>query len=81
MQKGRPSGCPFCVFAVLLPEEVVERVSAGVDFRHHLVDVFLEFVYAFFLDGGYEDARNLLVVDALVFDFFEAEISVSLGLE
>ena len=30
---------------ILLPQEVIERIAAGVDFGYHLVEVAAEFVY------------------------------------
>lgn len=40
-----------CRFSVRLPEEVIERVAAGVDFGDHFVDVAAEFVDVGLVDG------------------------------
>ena len=64
-----------------LPEEVVEGIAAGVDFRDHLVDVVAEFFDILLLNGRDEDARDLAAVDPLVFDLVEGEILLGLGLQ
>ena len=42
----------LCLAAVRhLPEEVVERVAAGMDFGYHLVEIVLKLVYSLLLGG------------------------------
>lgn len=45
---------------VNLPEEIVKRIAAGMDFRYHFVYVVPEFGKAVPAEGGDEDARDFL---------------------
>ena len=63
----------------LLPQEIVEWISAGMNFCDHFVEVVSEFVNTDFLFGGYEDARCVVFAYPHVFQFLQSIVFLLLG--
>ena len=65
----------------ILPEEIVERVSSGMNLCNHLVYVIAELVYSDFLLRRYEYAWCLFLRYPAVFKFIQATVVLSLRLQ
>ena len=61
-------------FDILLPQEVVERVAAGVDFCYHLVEVTAKFVYSYLFACGDEDAWRIFLCYPAVLELLKSVI-------
>ena len=57
-----------------LPQEIIERVAAGVDFGDHLVDIAAELLDVGLVDGGDEYARGLLLRYPAVFQLVQRAV-------
>ena len=61
-------------FVWYLPQEVIERIAAGMDLRDHFIQVVAEFVDADFLRRGDENAGGLFLCNPAVLEFLERAI-------
>jgi hypothetical protein len=68
-------------FVWYLPQEVIERIAAGMDLRDHFIQVVAEFVDADFLRRGNENARGLFLRDPAVLQFLERPVLGLFGCE
>ena len=59
---------------LILPEEIVERITSSVDFSHHLVKVSTEFVYTDLLSCRYEYAWSVFLCDPAVLELLQSVI-------
>ena len=71
------------LFIVLssLPEEVVERVAAGVDFGYHLVEVTAKFVDSYLFACGNKDTWCVFLCYPAVLELLKSVVLLSLRLK
>ena len=67
--------------ALPLPEEVVEGIAAGVNFRNNFVEVVAELFYANFLAGTDEDTGRFFAGDPAALELLKRAVDGLLGRE
>ena len=68
-------------YFILLPQEIIEWIAAGVDFGYHLVEVSAEFVDTDLLACRDEDARCIFFCYPAVLELIERVVFLSLRLK
>lgn len=61
-------------FVAILPQEIIERISPGVYFSHHLIQIRPHFVNTDLLLCGNENARSIFPCYPGMFIFLESVI-------
>ena len=64
---------------MILPEEIVEWVAAGVNLCDHFIEVSAEFVYTHLFSCGNEDARRIFLSYPAVLELLKSVVLLSLG--
>ena len=70
---------PQCFYIMILPEEIVEWVAAGVNLCDHFIEVSAEFVDTHLFSCGNEDARRIFLSYPAVHELLKSVVLLSLG--
>ena len=66
---------------MILPEEIVEWVAAGMDFCDHFIEVSAKLINTHFLSSRNEDARSIFLCYPAVLELLKSVVLLSLRLK